>query len=94
MSLPDEKARALNQTREWLVLLLDREYKPKMSEIRAEACALLRHYPWTMDAEVMEKALIAQHNRAMKRMMLGTQRLIRDVNRAHKATKKSKLRFP
>lgn len=94
MSMPDEKARALNQTREWLVLLLDREYKPKMSEIRAKACALLRHYPWTMDAEVMEKALVAQHNRTMKRMMLGANRLIRAVNRAHDATGKSTLRFP
>lgn len=94
MSLPDQKARALNQTHEWLLKLLDRRYRPTMTEIRDTASRLVKHFPWTMDAEVMEKALIAQHNRAMKRVMRNTQRLIHDVNRAHEETKKSKLRFP
>jgi hypothetical protein len=93
MSLPEQKAMALNQTREWLFKLLNRRYQPTMTEIRDTASRLLKHFPWSMDAEVMEQALIAQHNRAMKRVMRNTQRLIRDVNRAHKATAKSKQVF-
>lgn len=57
MSTPDEKERALNATREWLFRLLDRRYQPTITEIRQTACRLLRHYPWTMDADAMRKAL-------------------------------------
>jgi len=57
MSLPCEKERALNATREWLFRLMDRRYRPGWGEIRTTAARLLRHYPWAMDAEAMRKAL-------------------------------------
>jgi hypothetical protein len=64
MSLPDEKARAVRYTREWLFKLLDRKYQPKISEVRAQACRLLRHYPWGHDLDVFLKALERQNRRS------------------------------
>ena len=49
--------------------LLDRRYRPKMSEIRERASRLLKHFPWSMDADDMERALIARHARAMRRVL-------------------------
>lgn len=51
MSLPEEKIRAVNYTREWLFKLCDPKYRPKWTELRANARRLLKHYPWTMDTE-------------------------------------------
>jgi hypothetical protein len=111
MSLPDEKKRALNNTREWLFQLLDRRYQPKMGEIRNKASHLLKHFPNLMDAGDMEKALNDRHERIVSRLkrcrkvpfcietpmrakVRNSNRLIRDVDRAHKSTAKSTLRFP
>ena len=68
MSIPEEKRRALDMTREWLFQLLDRRYRPKISEIRERACRLLRHYPWAHDAELMERALNEHQARGMRRL--------------------------
>jgi hypothetical protein len=68
MSLPDEKARAVTYAREWLYRLLDRKYKPTMTEIRSTACRLLRHYPWAHDVEIMLKALEAEQCESISRL--------------------------
>ena len=51
MSVPEEKRRAVNYTREWLLRLLDPRYRPGWTEIRATASRLLRHYPFEYDVE-------------------------------------------
>lgn len=51
MSVPEEKRRAVQYTREWLFKLLDRRYRPGWTEIRKKASRLLRHYPFDMDIE-------------------------------------------
>jgi hypothetical protein len=55
MTLPDERYRAIRNTREFLRSLLDRKKTPRVPlNIRKSAYACLRHYPGEFD---MEKAL-------------------------------------
>jgi len=51
MSLPDEKSRALKNTKDWMSQLKDKSYKPNTGEVREKAHRLLRHYPWSYDIE-------------------------------------------
>ena len=45
MTLPDERIRAINNTRLFLLDLIDRTQPIKVSEVRGRAGRLLRHYP-------------------------------------------------
>lgn len=57
MTLPDERTRAIHNTREFLRSLLDRRETPRVPmEIRLKARALLKHYPWDFDVERLAKA--------------------------------------
>ena len=52
MTLPDERYRAIRQTRQFLIDLQDRTAYPKIPrEVRAEAYRLLRHYPSDYDLD-------------------------------------------
>lgn len=47
MTLPDERRRAVVNTREFLRSLLDPKKTPKVPKsIRKQAYYLLKHYPW------------------------------------------------
>ena len=113
VSLPDEKIRAVLQTREWMYRLIRMrvdDIRAQAGSLRKDAVRLLRHYPWDHDLEVMSVALVKADpgssvgrakRRARVRVPPGVRRyiaraskLIRDVQRAHEETKKSKLRFP
>jgi hypothetical protein len=52
MTLPDERYRAIRQTRQFLLDLQDRTVYPRVPRaVRAEAYRLLRHYPGDYDLE-------------------------------------------
>ena len=52
MTLPDERYRAIRQTRQFLRDLQDRTIYPRVPRaVRAEAYRLLRHYPGDYDLE-------------------------------------------
>jgi hypothetical protein len=52
MTLPDERYRAIRQTRQFLLDLQDRTIYPRVPRpVRAEAYRLLRHYPGDYDLE-------------------------------------------
>ena len=52
MTLPDERYRAVRQTRQFLMDLQDRTIYPRVPRpVRAEAYRLLRHYPSEYDLE-------------------------------------------
>jgi len=52
MTLPDERYRAIRQTRQFLIDLQDRTIYPRVPRaVRAEAYRLLRHYPGDWDLE-------------------------------------------
>ena len=52
MTLPDERYRAIRQTRQFLIDLCDRTVTPKIPRaVRGEAYRLLRHYPTDFDLE-------------------------------------------
>ena len=52
MTLPDERYRAIRQTRQFLIDLQDRTVYPRVPRaVRAEAYRLLRHYPGDYDLE-------------------------------------------
>jgi len=52
MTLPDERYRAIRQTRQFLQDLQDRTIYPRVPRlVRAEAYRLLRHYPTEYDLE-------------------------------------------
>lgn len=58
MTMPDERTRAVLQTREFLRDLMDSEKTPNVSDaVRREARRLLRHYPLTSDIELAHLAL-------------------------------------
>lgn len=57
MTLPDERRRAVVNTREFLRSLLDPKKTPKVPKsIRAEARYLLKHYPWDMHLDEAPEA--------------------------------------
>ena len=52
MTLPDERYRALVNTRNFLRSLLDPAQTPKVpKEIRKRAYVCLKHYPWDTDMD-------------------------------------------
>jgi hypothetical protein len=52
MTLPFERTRAVNNTREFLFSLLDPKQTPRISSaIREQARSLLRHYPTPLDMD-------------------------------------------
>jgi hypothetical protein len=52
MTLPDERYRAIRQTRQFLIDLQDRTVYPRVPRaVRAEAYRLLRHYPGDYDLD-------------------------------------------
>lgn len=52
MTLPDERYRSIEYTREFLRSLLDPKKTPRVPKsIREEAYWCLRHFPWEMDME-------------------------------------------
>ena len=52
MTLPDERYRAIRQTRQFLLDLQDRTVYPRVPRaVRAEAYRLLRHYPGEHDLD-------------------------------------------
>lgn len=66
MTLPDERYRAVLQTRQFLIDLMDRKKYPRIPRIvRAEAYRMLRHYPSDWD---MQRAASAVPNVFTERM--------------------------
>jgi hypothetical protein len=54
MTLPEERARSILNTREFLISLTDPKTTPKVPKsIRKQALHLLRHYPWDYHIEHM-----------------------------------------
>ena len=53
MTLPDERYRALERTRQFLLNLINPEHTPRVSKlIREEARACLRHFPTQYDMQI------------------------------------------
>lgn len=56
MTLPYERTRAVVQTEQFLKDLMDTKKTPKVpKEIRKQAGSLLRHYPNSIDMEIISK---------------------------------------
>ena len=54
MTLPHERLRAVNYTREFLRDLLDPSVTPRVPKnIRERAAGLLKHYPWEVEMEMV-----------------------------------------
>jgi hypothetical protein len=54
MTVPNERTRAVNATREFLIDLLSREKYPRLrKDIRDRAVSLLKHYPTAFDMHVI-----------------------------------------
>jgi hypothetical protein len=57
MTLPHERANAVNRTREFLISLLDTKKTPRIPKsLRIQAAALLRHYPSGYDMETVHES--------------------------------------
>lgn len=53
MTLPDERYRAVNRTRQLLLNLINPSHTPRVSKlIREEAKSCLRHFPTTYDMQI------------------------------------------
>jgi len=74
MTLPDERYRAIRQTRQFLQDLQDRTIYPRVPRaVRAEAYHLLRHYPTEYDLErLAEKApnVVTREMEPLTRMVM------------------------
>jgi len=74
MTLPDERYRAIRQTRQFLIDLQDRTIYPRVPRaVRAEAYRLLRHYPGDYDLErLAEKSpdVIIKEMESLTRMVM------------------------
>jgi hypothetical protein len=74
MTLPDERYRAIQQTRQFLSDLLDRTIYPRVPrEVRAEARRLLKHYPFNFDLDrLSEKSpdIIIREMEPLTRMVM------------------------
>ena len=54
MTLPYERTRSVNQTREFLLELINPQKTPRIPKtVRQQAYALLRHYPSAFDMETV-----------------------------------------
>ena len=52
MTLPDERYRSVEQTRRFLLDLLDPDHTPRVPKsVRDRARSMLRHYPTTFDMQ-------------------------------------------
>ena len=74
MTLPEQSSRAVRQTREFLVRLsspyVEGGIKGVRREVRAEALALLRHYPLSWNGDFP-----AQDNGANRDTLAGSERM-------------------
>lgn len=74
MTLPDERYRAIQSTRHFLMSLLDPKETPRVPRsIRGQAYSLLRHYPSDWDLErLSEKSpdVIIQQMEPLTRMVM------------------------
>lgn len=56
MTLPDERTRSLQKTREFLRSLLDPKKTPKVPKsVRQEAYSCLKHFPWDLHIDKVSK---------------------------------------
>jgi len=56
MTLPDERYRAINRTRQLLLNLINPAHTPRVPKlIREEAMYCLRHFPTTYDMQLAEE---------------------------------------
>lgn len=56
MTLPDERTRSVQRTREFLYSLLDPKKTPKVPKsVRKDAYWCLRHYPWDIHIDQAAK---------------------------------------
>jgi hypothetical protein len=56
MTLPDERYRAIHQTREFLIACLNPKETPRLPKaIRHKAYYLLKHFPTTLDLDQLEQ---------------------------------------
>lgn len=74
MTLPDERYRAIQSTRHFLMSLLDPKETPRVPRsIRGQAYSLLRHYPsdWDLD-RLAEKSpdVITERMEPLTRMIM------------------------
>ncbi len=76
MTLPDERYRSVQQTREFLWRLAGGEYPRTPKAVREEAHALLRHYPSKFELDQIERA--APH--VMQRRMEPLHRMVAGYN--------------
>jgi hypothetical protein len=54
MTLPDERARAISNTREFLYNLMDPKKTPRVpKEVRRRARSCLKHFPSNLDIELV-----------------------------------------
>ena len=74
MTLPDERYRAIQRTRHFLMSLMDPKETPRVPRsIRGQAYSLLRHYPSDWDLErLAEKApdVIIREMEPLTRMVM------------------------
>ena len=81
MTLPDERYRAIQQTRQFLIGMLDKSKYPRIPrEVRQEAYRLLRHYPSDWDIErLAEKSpdVIIKEMEPLTRMMMSYEQELR-----------------
>ena len=84
MTLPDERYRAIRQTRQFLIDLMDRTVTPKVPRaIRAEAYRMLRHYPSDYDLDrLAEKApdVIIREMEPLTRLVMSYEEMKRAEN--------------
>ena len=81
MTLPDERYRAIRQTRQFLIDLQDRKRYPRVPKaVRGEAYRLLRHYPSDWDLErLAEKSpdVIIEKMEPLTRMLMSYEKEVR-----------------
>jgi hypothetical protein len=81
MTLPDERYRAVQNTRRFLQDLMDPKKTPKIPRsIRQQAYAMLRHYPNDYDLELLsEKSpdVIIKEMEPLTRMMMSYEKELR-----------------
>lgn len=54
MTLPFERLKAVNNTREFLLDLINPSVTPRIpKEVREHARSLLKHYPWNIEMEMV-----------------------------------------
>ncbi len=81
MTLPDERYRAIQYTRQFLLDLLDPKMTPRVPrEVRQRARSLLRHYPgdYTLD-QLAEKSpdVIIKEMEPLTRMIMSYEKELR-----------------